>query len=132
MRVVIVDQHAAMRDALKRTFIQEPDITVVGEGSTARQAVKLVRKLQPDVVMMGMFTSGMDATYATRLIRLVYPKVRVVGVVLPENIEAMAHVGAVGCVSRTEYAPEALLETIRNDRPRVALSVEAPQTPAVV
>jgi len=51
MEVLLVDDHAFVRQALYMLF-DEPDIEIAGEGANGREAVALMRHLQPDVVLM--------------------------------------------------------------------------------
>jgi NarL family two-component system response regulator LiaR len=68
IRVLIVDDHAVVRQGL-RTFLElQPDIEVVGEGSDGAQAVDLAKKLQPDVILLDLVMPQMDGIEATRRI----------------------------------------------------------------
>ena len=66
IRVVLVDDHAVVRAGLKAVLGAAPDIEVVGEGSSGREALTLAEKHKPDVVIMDLSMEGMDGTAATR------------------------------------------------------------------
>ena len=66
IRVVLVDDHAVVRAGLKAVLGAAPDIEVVGEGSSGREALSLAEKHKPDVVIMDLSMEGMDGTAATR------------------------------------------------------------------
>jgi NarL family two-component system response regulator LiaR len=68
IRVLIVDDHAVVRQGLKTFLELQDDIEVVGEGSDGAQAVDLAEKLQPDVILLDLVMPQMDGIEATRRI----------------------------------------------------------------
>jgi DNA-binding NarL/FixJ family response regulator len=68
IRVVIVDDHAMLRAGLEQMLAGEPDLEVVGTASDGAQAVDVVRRLRPDVVLMDLQMPGVDGVSATRTI----------------------------------------------------------------
>ncbi len=66
IRVVLVDDHSVVRAGLKAVLGATPDITVVGEASEGREAVELVERLKPDVVVMDLSMPGVDGVAATK------------------------------------------------------------------
>ncbi len=65
IRVLIVDDHKIMRDGIKAILKPAVDLEVVGETDSGVDAVQLVRKLRPDVVMMDINLQGMSGIEAT-------------------------------------------------------------------
>ncbi len=65
IRVLIVDDHKIMRDGIKAILKPAPDLEVVGETDSGVDAVQLVRKLRPDVVLMDIDLQGMSGIEAT-------------------------------------------------------------------
>jgi len=65
IRVLIVDDHKIMRDGIKAILKAATDLDVVGETDSGVDAVQMVRKLKPDVVMMDINLQGMSGIEAT-------------------------------------------------------------------
>jgi len=65
IRVVLVDDHALVRQGFRRILDDDPDLTVVGEASNGTDAIALVKKTDPDVVVMDMAMPEMSGLHAT-------------------------------------------------------------------
>ncbi len=78
IRVLIVDDHAVVREGL-RTFLELQDgIEVAGEAADGAQAVELAQQLEPDVILMDLVMPRLDGIGAIRAIRERAPQVRVI------------------------------------------------------
>ena len=114
IRVLLVDDHAGMRDAL-RTFINlQPDLAVVAEAD-GHSALDVFRRTTPDVVLMDGSMPGKNGIEVTRELRQLQPAVRVIGLTLYESstyLEDMIAAGAKGYVLKTG-APTNVAEAIR-------------------
>jgi DNA-binding NarL/FixJ family response regulator len=66
IRVVLVDDHSVVRAGLKAVLGATPDIIIVGEASNGREAVDVVVRLKPDVVVMDLSMPGGDGVAATK------------------------------------------------------------------
>ena len=75
--VVVVDDVAETRELL-RVLLQGDGIHVVGEAGTGEQAVEVVRRLRPDVVLMDVMMPELDGLEATRKIKEAVPETQVV------------------------------------------------------
>lgn len=74
IRVLLVDDHAMLRDGLRNILAMEPDIAVAGEAESGESAVRQAERLQPDVVLMDINLPGIDGIEAARRVRLASPR----------------------------------------------------------
>ncbi len=77
-RVLLVDDHALMREGLRAILGKERSLEVVGEAASGRDAVVLTRALRPDVVIMDVAMKDLNGIEATRQIRSETPEAKVV------------------------------------------------------
>ena len=77
IRLVVADDHLVVRTGLRAMLGAEPDIDVIGEATTGVQAIDLVDRLRPDVVLMDLRMPEVDGVAATARIREQHPEVHV-------------------------------------------------------
>ena len=78
IRVLIVDDHAILREGIRALLSLYPDIEVVGEAEDGLQAISMTRQLAPDIVLMDIAMPGLGGLEATVEIRKQSPDSRVV------------------------------------------------------
>ena len=78
-RVLVVDDHAMVRQGLRCTLEMYPDIEVVGEASDGEEVLACIETNQPTVIVMDIVMPKMDGIAATRLIKSQFPQIAVVG-----------------------------------------------------
>ncbi len=114
MRVLLADDHRAVRQALATVLGDEPDIEIVGQASNGQMAVDLVSQLHPDVVLMDVNMPVLNGIEATRAIRKASANVRIIALSGSDTVERRADViaaGALWYIRKTEV--EVLLAAIR-------------------
>jgi DNA-binding NarL/FixJ family response regulator len=82
IHLLIVDDHAKYRAELRRLLQEEPDITICGEAEDEAEAVRLARRLKPDVILMDLEMAEDSSVQAVRDICAQQPNIRVVLMVL--------------------------------------------------
>jgi DNA-binding NarL/FixJ family response regulator len=86
LRVLLVDDHDLFRTGL-RNLLEEQAVQVVGEAADGSQAVRMVRELAPDVVVMDLNMPGMTGVEATRQVTSQAPLTRVVVLTISDQDE---------------------------------------------
>jgi two-component system, NarL family, response regulator NreC len=76
-RILLADDHAVVRQGFKLILNQQPDLEVIGEASSGRDALQMVYQLSPDMVIMDIAMPDMNGVEATRRILENYPACKV-------------------------------------------------------
>src|SRR5512135_1689514 len=77
IRVLLVDDHAVVRQGLRMFIEMQPDMEVVGEGANGHEAVEMAASLDPDVILLDLIMPHMDGVEATQKIMGQAPHARV-------------------------------------------------------
>jgi two-component system, NarL family, response regulator DegU len=125
-RLAIVDDHDFVRDGMKDMLSGIEDLEVIGEAADGQEAVDLIRRERPDLVLMDVRMPRLDGLEATRIIKRERPQTSVLMVTMHENpdylLEAL-RAGAAGYVLK-DATREDLVSAIRR-----VLSGESPLDP---
>jgi NarL family two-component system response regulator LiaR len=109
IRVLLTDDHAIVRDGICALLALTGDMEVVGEATNGREALEMVAKLSPDVVLMDIVMPLMDGLEATRRIHKEFPETKVIVLTQYEDREYVLPVieaGASGFISKTAASSE--------------------------
>ncbi|MEY2429719.1 MAG: hypothetical protein QOJ40_2604 [Verrucomicrobiota bacterium] len=113
--VLLAEDHQLVREGFRALLKHESDIEVIGEAETGRQAVQLVRKLRPAVVVMDIGMPLLNGLEATRQIRKACPAVRVLILSAHSDdayVEKAAAIGAAGFLLK-QTSSQLLAQAIR-------------------
>lgn len=106
---MIVDDHALVREGLKALLSLAPDIEVVGEAENGREALRKVRDLRPDVVLMDIAMPVMGGLEATRRICREFPGTRVLALTQYDSFDYVIPIieaGAKGFVTKASSSSD--------------------------
>ena len=112
IRVLVVDDHTIVRDGICALLALAGDIEVVGEAVNGNEALKMVAKLQPDVVLMDIAMPIMGGLEATRRITKEFTKTKVLVITQHDSKEYVFPVlesGASGLISKAGASSELAL-----------------------
>lgn len=114
IRILLVDDHAVVRQGLRFFLEPDEDLEIVGEASNGSEALELVAEHEPDVVLMDLLMPVMDGATAIREIKRRHPRVEAIALtsVLEDRLLVDAvHAGAMGYLLKDTDA-DALVEAI--------------------
>jgi two-component system, NarL family, response regulator LiaR len=130
IRVLVVDDHAMVRQGLATFLKVYDDLALAGEADSGRSAIQLCAQLKPDVVLMDMVMPDMDGATATRLIRTQSPLIQVIALTSFKDallVQSALQAGAISYLLKDVSADE-LAQAIRAAHAgRSTLSPEAAQ-----
>lgn len=114
--VAIADDHTLFRLGLRELLATDPDIQVVGEASTGDQAVGLVRRLDPDVLLLDVQMPGPGAKVVVGRLRTMCPRTAVVILTMHEAPAVVSELLAVGAAAYMvkSIGREELLATVHS------------------
>ena len=116
VRILIADDHKIVRDGLKALLESEADFEVIGEAGTGQDAIRLIRKLEPDVAVVDIGMPELNGIEVTRKMVSAQPQLKVVALTMHADrrfVAGMLHAGAAAYVLK-EAAFEELINAIRS------------------
>ena len=111
IRVMLVDDHAGLRHALRYLIECHPDVRVVAEAENGLSALKLLKRTSPDIILMDGSMPDMNGIETTRRMRRIQPNAKIIGLsVYAESayLEEMIAAGASGYVLKACAAQDVI------------------------
>lgn len=115
IRLLLVDDHAIVREGIASFLLEEPDLEIVAEARDGQEAVALALAVKPDVILMDVTMPHLDGIEATRRIKAQLPTARIIGLSMHDREDlaaAMLNAGASAYLSKDGCA-DTLVTTIR-------------------
>jgi DNA-binding NarL/FixJ family response regulator len=116
IRVLVVDDHPAIREALGNMLQSKTDLALVGEAASAGEAMKVIEKAKPDVAVVDIALEDVHGLDLVQNIRTQYPDVQIVVFSMYDELayaERAIRAGAFGYVMKSESTAR-VLEAIRS------------------
>ena len=116
IRVIIVDDHALVRNGLMMFLDTNSDIDVVGQAANGQEAIEACATLAPDVVLMDLMMPEMDGIAASRAILQADPNIRIIALTSfkeDERIYTAVKAGMVGYLLK-DCTPDELASAVRD------------------
>lgn len=109
IRVALVDDHALVRDGIKALLAVMPPLEVVGEAESGAEAIEMVGRCQPDLLLVDISLRDMNGLELTRVLRSQYPSLKVLVLSMYDNNEYVSEsvrAGASGYVLKNSPSRE--------------------------
>ena len=133
IRILLADDHSITRNGLKTILSLYDDIVLVGEANNGKDAIKICKKTNPDIILMDLDMPIMDGVSATGVIRKECPGVRVIALTSFADKKLVRNAIKAGVSSYIvkNISPDELIDTVRSTfLGKIILSPEA--TEAIV
>ncbi|MCP4292402.1 MAG: response regulator transcription factor, partial [bacterium] len=130
VHLILVDDHELMRSGLCTLLENESGFEVIGEASSGREALDLVRKNQPDVVIMDVTMPDMSGVLATKNITAEFPDIKILGLSMhPAEaiVGEMLEAGALGYLTKNCAAQDLVKAVHQILTGKIFLSPELPE-----
>ena len=128
IRVLLVDDHAVVRQGLRMFLGLDPDLQIVGEATNGLEAIELSRQLKPDIILMDLLMPIMDGLTAIQKIKKAQPEVEIIAltsVIEDDRVFNAIHAGAMGYLLKDTQASELVQRIKAANRGEVQLHPEA-------
>jgi two-component system nitrate/nitrite response regulator NarL len=116
LRLLLVDDHALVREGIRSSLVHFSSIKPVGEAANGKEALRKCKELRPDVVLMDLNMPEMSGLEATPLIREKFPETKIIVLTVHDNKEYIFQIlkaGAHGYVLK-DTSPGELVRAIES------------------
>ena len=114
LKVLLVDDHQMFREGVKVRLEQEPDVEIIGEASSAEEALDLVQRLEPTIAVVDIRLQGTSGIELARRLREQKPDLKIMvltGYDFDQYVRALARIGIDGYLLK-DSPPEDVLKAI--------------------
>jgi len=114
IKIIVVDEHRILREGLSTLIAKQPDMEIIGEATDGREALQLLEKLLPDLILMDVTMPNLNGIEATRKIKSKNPEIEIIALSLHSDrryVLGMIDAGASGYLLK-ECAFEELVRAI--------------------
>lgn len=121
IRVLVVDDHEAVREGLASALEKASGVELVGEAENGRIGIEMAMALVPDVILMDINMPDTDGIEATRIICAASPQIKIIGFSLDGGspaVTAMLEAGASAHISKDSSIKEVLTAIRKHDGKR--------------
>lgn len=130
IRVLLVDDHKIMRDGLRLTLGQHPDMLVVGEAGDRSGALERIQNVSPDVIVMDIGLPDADGVELSREILERWPDIRIIilsAVADQEHLDQALEVGVSGYLLKVNASEDLVraIRTVTGNEPYLSPEVSA-------
>lgn len=105
IKIVVCDDHAVYRQGIKHVLASKPDVEVIGEAQDGLQLLKLLKHVEPDLILLDINMPVMDGTVAITQVKKEYPDIKVLVLSMqntPQMIKIMMSLGADGYLTKND------------------------------
>ena len=134
VRVLVVDDHPLFRAGVRWALSHEPDVEVVGEAASGREAIRLARELRPDVLLCDVHLPDIGGLEVGRFLKLQHPEIQIVFLTAFDDEELpfeAAKIGAAGLFLKDSPPAELLAGLQRAARGETLLDAAVLERPLV-
>ncbi|KJS17944.1 MAG: chemotaxis protein CheY [Peptococcaceae bacterium BRH_c4b] len=114
--IIIVDDHALVREGIRKILSLEPDIKIIGEAANGEEAITQALSKNPDIILMDINMPGISGVEACQTIKLKIPGTGIIGLTIHDQEEYLIEfirAGASAYILK-DVSPDQLVRTIRD------------------
>ncbi len=128
IKVLLVDDHAVVRQGLRMFLGLDPELLIVGEATNGLEACEMAKLLNPNIILMDLLMPVMDGLTAIQKIKKAHPDIEIIAltsVLEDDRIFSAIHAGAMGYLLKDTQANQLADAIKRANRGEVQLHPEA-------
>lgn len=115
IRILLADDHALIRDGLKKILSMESGLKIIGEAANGKEAVEMAREMLPHIILMDINMPVMNGIEAAKLIKSNHPGIGIIALTIHDDDEYVSELIKSGVSGYTlkDINSEELIQTIR-------------------